>query len=354
MNLSPTIALLALLAQPPAATPASAPVSAVPAGPTASDKLVRRSFESMSTRIDVSIAGASEADAQADVAAVRAIFEGVEARMNEWRPDAPLGRVNAAAGSAEPVAVPRDLLVVVRRGLEIGELTGGAFDITWAAMWGLWDFKAAKPRPPASDEVARRLKLIGFRRVQVDVAASTVRLPEAGMKIGLGGIAKGRALDESAAALRARGRRSFLLSAGGQVYAGGDKGGRPWRVGVRDPRGGPDDWFAFIDVTDKSVSTSGDYERYFIGADGVRYHHIIDPATGQPSRTGVRSATVVSGDATLADALSTALMIVPPREGLKLAQWHRDLEALLVLDDGTVLATPGLKPRLNVVRPLRP
>ena len=241
---------------------------------------------------------------------VFAIFRRIDAEMSEWKPTSPLSAVNRQAGGAA-APVPAELRALLHRGVEIGELTGGAFDVTWAALWGLWDFKAAEPRVPEAAEIARRVALIDYRQVEIDDAAGTVRLPRAGMKIGLGGIAKGYALERAAAVLDARGVGSYLLLAGGQVFARGRKGDRPWRVGIRDPRGGPDDSFASLDLTDASASTSGDYESYFM-LDGVRYHHILDPRTGMPAR-GLESATVIAADPTLADALSTALMVLGPR-----------------------------------------
>jgi thiamine biosynthesis lipoprotein len=278
-------------------------------------------------------------------------FRRVDARMSEWKETSPLSAVNRAAGE-HPVHVPDDLRAVIRRGIEIGGMTDGAFDITWAALWGLWDFKADQPRVPSDDEIARRMARIGFRDVQIDEQAGTVFLPRKGMLIGLGGIAKGYALDRAAEALRERGVEDFLISAGGQIYAGGRKGDRPWGVGIRDPRGGRDDYFAFLEVSDASVSTSGDYERYFI-LDGVRYHHILDPRTGRPAR-GVRSATVVSPDATLADALSTALMILGAQRGMALAERLPDVQAVLVDDQARVHVTSGLQGRLRQPRAPRP
>ena len=258
---------------------------------------------------------------------VFAVFRRIDAEMSEWKPTSPLSAVNRQAGGAA-APVPAELRALLHRGVEIGELTGGAFDVTWAALWGLWDFKAAEPRVPEAAEIARRVALIDYRQVEIDDAAGTVRLPRAGMKIGLGGIAKGYALDRAAAVLDARGVGSYLLLAGGQVFARGRKGDRPWRVGIRDPRGGPDDSFASLDLTDASASTSGDYESYFM-LDGVRYHHILDPRTGMPAR-GLESATVIAADATLADALSTALMVLGPERGLALAERTPGVEAVLV------------------------
>jgi FAD:protein FMN transferase len=299
------------------------------------------SAEAMATKVAAELPDGPNAEAQAK--AVFAAFRRVDADMNEWKETSPLGAVNRAAGGAA-VQVPKDLRRLLHRGIEIGDLTGGAFDVTWASLWGLWDFKSPAPKLPDSAEVARRVALIDYRQIEIDDATGTVRLPRAGMKIGLGGIAKGFALARAAAALDRRGVKSYLLTAGGQVYARGTKGDRPWRVGIRDPRGAPTDLLASLDLTDASASTSGDYESYFI-LDGVRYHHILDPRTGMPAR-GLESATVVSPDPTLADALSTALMVLGPERGLALAERLPDVEAVLVDESGKELLTTGLKGKL--------
>lgn len=293
-------------------------------------------------------------DARENAEAVFDVFDLVDQRMSEWKESSPLSAVNRDAGDG-PVRVPEDLRKVLHRGVEIGDLTGGAFDITWAALWGVWDFRAAEPEVPDPAEIARRVKEIDYRKVEIDDRAGTVRLPEKGMKIGLGGIAKGYALARAAETLRDRGLGSFMILGGGQVMAAGERregGGRPWRVGIRDPRGGPEDFFAVLDVADESVSTSGDYESFFV-ADGVRYHHIIDPRTGWPSK-GLRSVTVISPDAVLADALSTGIMVMGPEKGLALAGRLDGVEAVLVDDQGKVATTGGLGGRLRVLHAPKP
>jgi thiamine biosynthesis lipoprotein len=274
------------------------------------------------------------------------IFREVDAEMSEWKPSSPLSAVSREAGVG-PVEVPAALRGVIRRGLEIGELTDGAFDVTWAALWGLWDFKSRPPVVPDPGEIARRAVLVDFRQVVVDDDAGTVYLPRDGMVLGLGGIAKGHALDRAAEELRRRGVESFLISAAGQMMVGGRRGDRSWRVGIRDPRGERDDYFAWIVAEDVSVSTSGDYERFFV-IDGRRYHHILDPRTGRPAE-GVRSATVVSADATLADALSTALVILGIERALELVESLDGVDAVLVDDQATVHVTSGIAGRLELV-----
>jgi thiamine biosynthesis lipoprotein len=301
--------------------------------------------EAMSTRWELVLP--DRPDAAAAAQEVFANFRRLEAELSEWQPDSPLTAVNRAAGTA-PVAVPDDLRILVERSLEIGRATEGAFDVTWAALWKLWDFRASAPRVPTPERVAVALRLVDHRRVVVDRGGGTVFLPEHGMLLGLGGIAKGYALERAAALLEARGLHDFLLVGGGQVLARGRRGGRPWQVGVRDPRGAPDDLFARVELGDASLSTSADNESYFV-VGGVRYHHILDPRTGMPAR-GLRSATVLHADATLADALSTAVLVLGRDAGLAIAQ-RLGAEAIVVDDAGAVAATPGLARRYELVHP---
>jgi thiamine biosynthesis lipoprotein len=306
----------------------------------------------MATTVQVTVP--ADASAAGDAEAVFEVFREVDARMSEWKESSPLSEVNRRAGG-EPVAVPADLREVLRRAKEIASSTGGAFDPTWAALWGVWDFRSPEPTVPPDILVAERAALVDWRKLEIDEAAGTVRLAEPGMVLGLGGIAKGHALDRGAEILRSRGVGSFLLVAGGQVYAGGERrtaeGARPWRVGIRDPRGAAGDFFAWLELADASASTSGDYESWF-EAGGVRYHHVLDPRTGRPAR-GLAGVTVVSADATLADALSTAVMVMGRERGLALVESLDGVEAVVVGESGEWRATAGLGGRLELVHPPR-
>lgn len=275
------------------------------------------------------------------------LFTRLDSELSEWKEGSPLSAVNQAAGE-HPVAVPRELFALTARGIEIGHATEGAFDISWAALWGIWNFRAPEPHPPAPDAIAARLPFVDFRRVVLDPARHTIYLPTAGMKLGLGGIAKGFALGRAAELLTARGFEDFLLVSGGQVYARGTRGGRPWRVGVRDPRGARDEIFATLALAGGSLSTSADNESYFVDA-GVRYHHILDPKTGWPAR-GLRSATVLHPDPTLADALSTAVIVLGKERGLAIAQ-RLGAEALLVDARGGLAMTPGFEAKIALLHP---
>lgn len=297
------------------------------------------SFESMATRVVVTVPDDARARTAAEI--VRSVFVEIDGMMSEWKPGSPLSAVNANAG-VSPVRVPAELLGLIEESLALGAATEGAFDITWAALWGVWDFRSETPSVPDESEIEARRGLVDYRRVVVDRVAGTVFLPEAGMLIGLGAIAKGYALDVAAARLRAERFTDFLIVAGGQVYGAGDRDGRPWRVGIRSPRGGEHgeagDTFAVIELRDRSASTSGDYERFF-EIEGERYHHVIDPRTGWPSR-GAMSATVVAERATLADALSTAGLVMGVERAFDLAR-REGVWMLMIDESGLVHVTDG-------------
>ncbi|MCA9561278.1 MAG: FAD:protein FMN transferase, partial [Myxococcales bacterium] len=260
----------------------------------------------------------------------------VEAVMSEWRPSSEVSRLNAAGGA--PVTVSAELFELLQRARDLGDRSGGAFDVTWAALRGVWDFDAG--RVPAPDAVAAAQARIDYRRLTLDPAARTATLP-AGMAVGLGGIAKGYGIDRAAAVLRARGFTAFLVDGGGDLYVAGEKApGQPWTVGVQHPRR-RDELMVALPVRDAAVVTSGDYERYF-EAGGRRYHHIIDPRTGMPAERSV-AVTVRAADATFADALATALFVMGPEAGIALAEALPGVDAAVLAADGRVVATPGLR-----------
>jgi thiamine biosynthesis lipoprotein len=169
------------------------------------------------------------------------------------------------------------------------------------------------------------------------------------MRAHLGGIGKGYAVERSVAILRARGLRDFMIQAGGDMYVGGRRGDRPWRLGIQDPRGPRGATFATVALSDATFSTSGDYERSFV-KDGRRYHHIIDPSTGEPAG-GCRSVTIVAPSATLADGLSTGVFLLGPTEGMALIERLPDVGGVIVSSTNQVLVSTRLKDRLKLIAP---
>lgn len=279
------------------------------------------------------------------------VFEDIDETMNEWRPESPLARINAAAGGPATLA-PAPLCEVLRLALDGSRRTQGLFDPTWAALRDLWRFgDADEPRVPSAEEVRERCRLVAARDVELTArpdGGCTVRLPRAGMKLGLGGLVKGWGVDRAAARLRARGFTNFFIQAGGDLYFGGKNGGRPWRAGIRDPRGPLEKIFARVELSDRAFSTSGDYEHFF-EVDGVRYHHILDLRTCTPARAS-RSVTVLAKSATDAEFLSKSAFVLGKDAGLALVQkWGA--QAVIVDQQNRVHVSKGLEGSLRWSQP---
>ncbi len=280
---------------------------------------------------------------------VFAEFTRLEKLMSTWIADSDVSRINREAG-VRTVSVSADVRDVLKTARQMSEWTNGKFDVTFGALSGLWKFDHDQDNViPDMHEVRGRLPLIDYRAIQIDEAAGTAFLARKGMSIHLGGIGKGYAIDRGAAILRHRGVRDFMIQSGGDIYVSGMNDGRPWRLGIQDPRGAANHSFAELALTDGTFSTSGDYERTFL-KNGRRYHHLLDPATGEPAR-GTRSVTIVSNRAALADGLSTGVFILGPDNGMALIERLPDVEGVIVSDKNEVLISSGLKNTLTIVAP---
>ena len=334
--------------QPPPAVPQATAPATSPAGP-GQPRVVARKYGAMGTEITLSAWTADEHAADRVFAAGYDEIRRIEILMTDWErpnePESDVVKINKAAGK-EAVHVSSETFEVIEKSLEMSRRSQGAFDITFAAMKGLWKFDEdlEKKLPPA-DEIARRRKLINWKDVIADTKAHTVKLRRPGMRLGLGGIAKGYAVDRCAVVLRGDGLRDFMVQAGGDLYVAGSKGGVNWMVGVRDPRGGPLDIIARMPIKDHAFSTAGDYERSFI-IDGKRYHHIIDPATGFPA-TASREVTIFAPTAFLADALDDAVFILGPKKGLALVDSYPDCSTLIVDAKNQVWMSKSLEGKLQ-------
>lgn len=319
---------------------------APPTAERVSPAVVERARVSMGSELRLSAWTADESAASAAFDAVFTEFDRLEALMSVWRDGSDIVRLNAAAGR-EPVHVSSDTVTVLREARQISEWTGGKFDVTFGVLNDLWRFDHDQDnKVPDMTEVRRRLPLIDYRALRIDDPPGTAFLTRAGMRANLGGIGKGYAIDRGVEILRRRGLRDFMIQAGGDMYVAGKKDGRPWRLGIQDPRGPRDRIFAAIDLSDSTFSTSGDYERSFV-KDGVRYHHIIDPATGEPAR-GCRSATILTDRAVVADGLSKVAFWLGPREALALFERLPNVDAVIVTSSNEVIVTPRLKGRLEL------
>jgi thiamine biosynthesis lipoprotein len=302
----------------------------------------------MGTLLRVGIWTADEARAADAIEHVFKEFDRLEALLSNWRSDSEVTRLNNNAGIA-PVKVGQDTIAVLRTAREVSEITRGKFDITFGALTDIWRFDHDQDNVvPEHDLIEARLKRIDYTAVEIDATAGTAFINRPGVKVHLGGIGKGYAVDRAIALLRGQGFRDFLIQAGGDMYVAGTDGGRPWKLGIADPRGNHDP-FAMVQIADGTLSTSGDYERFFM-KDGTRYHHILDPDFGEPAR-GCRSVTLVSNKAVLADAVAKGVFILGPTDGMRLIEQLPDIEGVIVSDDNQVMISSGLKGRVEILKP---
>jgi thiamine biosynthesis lipoprotein len=226
---------------------------------------------------------------------------------------------------------------LIARANHFSQISGGAFDITYAAVGKLYDYR--ERIRPTEEQLASARAAVGYRNLVLDMQSRTVRFAVPGMRIDLGGFAKGHAVDNAATILRHRGIRHAIVSAGGDSRVIGDRRGRPWTIGVRDPRR-PGEMAALLPLEDVSISTSGDYERYF-DADGQRFHHLIDPATGR-SPTGVHSVTILAEDGLTTEALSKTVFVLGVEKGLRLIEMQPGVDAVVVDANGALHFSSGL------------
>jgi thiamine biosynthesis lipoprotein len=291
----------------------------------------------MGTRIVVELWSEDEAAGRAAIDAVLAEMRRIDAAMSTYKPTSELSLVNAQAATS-PVKISQELFDLLRTSIEYSKITRGAFDITYASVGYMYDFR--EHVRPDEEQIASALPGINYRHLILDPAARTVKFAREGVRVDLGGIGKGYAVDRGIAVLQARGIEHALVTAGGDSRIIGDRFGNPWVVGIRHPDR-KDEVIARIPLEDAAISTSGDYERYF-DDNGVRYHHIIDPKTGH-SASKVRSATIIGPTATRTDGLSKTAFVLGPERALEIYNGLEDIDAILVTPDGRVLYTEGLE-----------
>ena len=310
--------------------------------------LVLRSYLSMGSQLTLSAWATDEARTREVFDQVHREFDRLENLLSVWKDGSDVVRLNKNAGIT-PVAVSPDTIEVLRIAAEAGELTRGKFDITFGALTDIWRFDHDQDNiVPDRELIEVRLKRIDYRAVRIDATAGTAFIDRPNVRVHLGGIGKGYAVDRAAALLKQHGLNDFMIQSGGDLYVAGSNGGAPWKLAIADPRGTHEP-FATLQMTDGTFSTSGDYERFFI-KDGRRYHHLLDPDFGEPAG-GCRSVTIVANRAVMADVLSTGVFIMGPDSGMKLIEQLPDVEGVIVTADNEVLISSGLRGRLEVLRP---
>jgi thiamine biosynthesis lipoprotein len=304
--------------------------------PSLAGAWLKRDEAVMGTAISVELWCDERAAGEAAITAVMDEMHRIDRAMSPHKADSELSRINREAGTSA-VRVTAEMARLIVRANEFAELSAGAFDITYAAVGHLYDYR--ERIRPSEAALAEARAAVGWRHLVLDTQAGTVRFARPGMRIDLGGFAKGHAVDNATAILRRRGIAHAMVSAGGDSRVIGDRRGRPWTIGVRDPRR-PGQVAAMLPLEDVSISTSGDYERYF-DADGVRFHHVIDPATGR-SPSGIQSVTILADDGLTSEALSKIVFVLGVERGMALVESQAGIDAVVVDAAGALHFSSGL------------
>jgi FAD:protein FMN transferase len=309
--------------------------------PPARAAWIDRTQAIMGTRVYVELWADDPAQGNAAIEAVMAEMRRIDELMSHYKPESQLSQINARAAT-EPVQVDPELFDLIKLSTHFSEITEGAFDITYASVGYLYNYPLHEH--PTEEQIKAALPAVNWRYLVLDAEHHTVRFAHAGMRIDLGGIGKGYAVDRGIALLKARGITNAIVTAGGDSRLLGDHRGRPWLVSIAHPDDphNPDKVVTRIPLSDAAISTSGDYERYF-DEDGVRYHHIIDPHTGH-SASKVRSATIIGPTATQTDGLSKTAFVLGAEKALEIINRMPDFDAVFVTPDGRLLYSKGLRP----------
>jgi thiamine biosynthesis lipoprotein len=292
----------------------------------------------MGTEVSVYLWHSDETAGMNAVNAVFAEVKRIDELMSTYKEESRISMINREAATA-PVEAGEELFGLIQRSLDISVLTLGAFDITYESVGQHYDFRERKR--PSKPDIEDGLKMIDYRLIEMNDGDSTVHFLADGVRINLGGIAKGYAVERGAELLRELGIEHAIVTAGGDSRLIGDRHGQPWMIGIQDPRN--ESLVAIrIPLEDEAISTSGDYERYF-DEDGIRYHHIMQPQTGEPAK-GMHSATIVGPDAVITDALSTSAFIMGVEKGMTLISTLPDYEGIVIDAKGQLFYSDGLMP----------
>ncbi|MBS0577680.1 MAG: FAD:protein FMN transferase [Proteobacteria bacterium] len=304
----------------------------------ASAEWYERTEAIMGTRVYVQLWAQDEARGNECIDAVMGEMRRIDELMSHYKPESQLSQINARA-NREPVQVDKELFDLIKLSTHYSQITEGAFDITYASVGYLYNFPGHVH--PNEAQIKDALPAVNWRNMLLDEAHHTVRFEHPGMRIDLGGIGKGYAVDRGIDILKARGIEHAVVTAGGDTRILGDHMGRPWLVAIRHPDN-PQKVVTRIPLSDSAMSTSGDYERFF-DENGVRYHHIIDPHTGH-SASKVRSATILAPTATQTDGMSKTAFVLGAEKALEIINRMPEYDAVFVTPEGHVLYSNGLRP----------
>ncbi len=308
-----------------------------------SERVYHHSNIQLGTVINLSIVAQSEKESSRLARGVFSQIRGIEEKMSPYLENSDVFRINHLAWKG-PVKISDETISIITKSVEISSETNGCFDITFASLSPLWNFNKKPFRPPGQSSIKRYLQYVNYRHLIIDKREKSIRLLKKKTKIGLGGIAKGYAIKRGIEYLKNHGVKAAIVEAGGDLQVIGDKFGQHWRTGLLHPR--KKKIVMAISMHDgESIATSGDYERYAMYKNR-RYHHIIDPRTGYPTKT-FSSVSVISRDPVLADTYATALFIMGKEKAIPFIKKRSGISGILIDLNMTVHASHELRERIT-------
>lgn len=301
----------------------------------------KRACKLMGNRFELTVVADNECWANAKIDAGIAEIQRIEKLLTTFSDDSETNLINNNAGIT-PVKVSPETFNLIKRSLRISEVTQGSFDITYGSIdKRLWNFDQTMTALPDRETAKQMVRLINYRNVILDDENCTVFLKEKGMRIGFGGIGKGYAAERAKQIMKEQGVQSGVVNASGDLTAWGlQPDGKPWTVGIANPDSSHN-VFSYINITGLAVATSGNYEK-FVTINGRRYSHTINPLTGLPV-TGIKSVTIITTNAEIADAMATPVMIMGVGPGLDLIDQMRDIEAVIIDDDNRMFTSKNIR-----------
>ena len=295
----------------------------------------------MGNHFEITVVGTDEQWANEKIDLGVKEIQRIEKLLTTYAEHSETNLINANAGIA-PVKVSEEIILLIERALRISNVTQGAFDISYGSVdKSLWNFDTTMTSLPSREIAKQSVRLINYKNIIIDKEASTVFLKQEGMRIGFGGIGKGYAAEQAKNVMRAAGVESGVVNASGDLTTWGlMPDGNKWTIGIVNPEMASS-VFSYMNVSGLSVATSGNYEKYIM-IDGVKYSHTINPKTGLPV-TGIKSVTIVSTNAEIADAMATPVMIMGIEAGLDMINQIKDIEAIVIDDNNVLYATKNIK-----------
>lgn len=301
----------------------------------------KKGLKLMGNHFEISVVANNEAWAMERIDAGVQEIQRIEQLLTTFNENSETSLVNRYAG-ASPVTVSQETFSIIERSLRISRITQGSFDISYGSIdKRLWNFDINMKALPDKETAKRMVRLINYRNIILDHESCTVFLKEKGMRIGFGGIGKGYAAERARLVMKSLGVKSGIVNASGDLTTWGlQPNGKPWTIGIVNPNAAHE-LFSYLNVTDLAVATSGNYEK-FVMINGKKYSHTIDPRTGLPV-TGIKSVTIITLNAEIADAMATPVMIMGIKAGMDLINQMKDIEAIVIDDNNTVYSSANIR-----------